>query len=782
VWGVQFVAWIVPMIPQVVAGLLGLAGAIVVFIAQTAGVILAKVVEWGAAMLGWVAKEVLPKLPGVLKSILTTITGWITSGAGAIAGEAVTIGKSLVDGFVKGIKNGIGSVIDAAKNLARSAYDAAMGALKSHSPSRLFAQVGDTVPQGFTVGVLREGPKAVNAVSGVMQSVIGAATKVAQAGAKSLAGTGAPASAGDMLAGLNDFVTEFLATAQSFNMKAVRGAQGFADTVGKILAVIGPAVDALGSLRNIAAPAHEDVDTFGAALAYVLGEMIVTTYSFGKKSIAAAATFAESVGKILAPISTAVDAFAKLGDLVTPTHGTVNAFRAALQYVLGEMIVTTYSFGPKSIAAAAVFAESVGKIMGVIGPAIDAFAKLPDLVVPSHEAINQFGRVLTLVTRMMEIVAARFQADSVKAAAVFAESAGKIVAIIGPGVDSLSKLAEFGGVPFRAFNQFGFALRQSVGVLIAVGAQFKAEAVAAAAVFAEGAGKAVGMIGSASDSMGKLNDFAAPSMRAIGSFGIALRASLTTLMQVMQAFTADAIAAAGKFGEGAGKAVAFIGNAVDGFTKLKDFVAPTMVAIGSFGITLRATLTTLMQVMAAFTVDAVAAAGKFGEGAGKAVSFIGNAVGSFVKLAEFTGVGQSAIDAFGVGLRATLQALVVVAQSFAVDAVAAAAAFGEGAGKALAFIGNAVDGFTKLQDMGRIGQDHVNAFSYNIVIVVGQLRQLSYVFTVEALAAVGAFSDAVSSRVSSCSATRLARSNSATATRWSSCRRSCKAWAATRTR
>jgi hypothetical protein len=284
-------------------------------------------------------------------------------------------------------------------------------------------------------------------------------------------------------------------------------------------------------------------------------------------------------------------------------------------------------------------------------------------------------------------------------------------------------------------------------VLIAVGAQFKAEAVAAAAVFAEGAGKAVGMIGSASDSMGKLNDFAAPSMRAIGSFGIALRASLTTLMQVMQAFTADAIAAAGKFGEGAGKAVAFIGNAVDGFTKLKDFVAPTMVAIGSFGITLRATLTTLMQVMAAFTVDAVAAAGKFGEGAGKAVSFIGNAVGSFVKLAEFTGVGQSAIDAFGVGLRATLQALVVVAQSFAVDAVAAAAAFGEGAGKALAFIGNAVDGFTKLQDMGRIGQDHVNAFSYNIVIVVGQLRQLSYVFTVEALAAVGAFSDAVSKAV-----------------------------------
>ena len=41
-------------------------------------------------------------------------------------------------------------------------------------------------------------------------------------GAKSLAGTGAPASAGGMLAGLNDFVTEFLATAQSFDEGGTR--------------------------------------------------------------------------------------------------------------------------------------------------------------------------------------------------------------------------------------------------------------------------------------------------------------------------------------------------------------------------------------------------------------------------------------------------------------------------------------------------------------------------------------------------------------------------------
>jgi hypothetical protein len=433
--------------------------------------------------------------------------------------------------------------------------------------------------QGMALGVTREAPKAVHAVSGVMQSVIGAATKVAQAGANALAGTGAPASAGDMLAGLNDFVTEFLTTAQSFSMKAVKGAQGFADTVGKILAVIGPAVEALGSLRDMVAPTHEDMSTFTAALSYLLGEMVGTTYSFGKKGIAAAAVFAENVGKILAPISTAVDAFAKLKDLVTPTHGTVDAFRAALQYVLGELIVATYSFGPKSIAAAAVFAESVGKIIGVIGPAIDAFAKLPDLVVPSHAAVSQFGQTLRTVVAMMRAVSESAKLEFVQAAAVFAESAGKIIAIIGPGVDGFSKLAEFGGVPARNITLFGMALRQAVGMLFAIGREFKAESVAAAAVFAEGAGKAVGMIGAASESMTKLNTFVAPAQTTFAAFGASLRAALATLVQVMNSFTAEAIAAAGVFGEGAGKAVGFIGNAVGSFLKLAEFTGVGQAAI-----------------------------------------------------------------------------------------------------------------------------------------------------------------------------------------------------------
>jgi phage-related protein len=224
-----------------------------------------------------------------VKKIFNGVIGDLKKIGTDLANTALGIGSDIIDGIKKGISNGVGALKDAVKNAANDALNAAKRTLGIASPSKAFAELGGFTMQGMALGVARESPKAVSAVSGAMRSVVGAATKVAQAGAKSLAGTGAPASAGDMLAGLNDFVAEFLATAQSFSMKAVRGAQGFADTVGKILAVIGPAVEALGSLRTMVAPTHESVNAFGAALAYVLGEMIVTTYSFGKKSIAAAA-------------------------------------------------------------------------------------------------------------------------------------------------------------------------------------------------------------------------------------------------------------------------------------------------------------------------------------------------------------------------------------------------------------------------------------------------------------------------------------------------------------
>jgi hypothetical protein len=63
------------------------------------------------------------------------------------------LGKKLLDGFVNGIKRGVGSVISAVKGVANSARDALKHALGIASPSRVFASLGKFTAVGFAAGI-----------------------------------------------------------------------------------------------------------------------------------------------------------------------------------------------------------------------------------------------------------------------------------------------------------------------------------------------------------------------------------------------------------------------------------------------------------------------------------------------------------------------------------------------------------------------------------------------------------------------------------------------------
>ncbi len=63
------------------------------------------------------------------------------------------LGKSLIDGFVNGITNGIGRVVDAVRKMGNAALETLRHALDSHSPSRKGFSVGFTYPQGAALGV-----------------------------------------------------------------------------------------------------------------------------------------------------------------------------------------------------------------------------------------------------------------------------------------------------------------------------------------------------------------------------------------------------------------------------------------------------------------------------------------------------------------------------------------------------------------------------------------------------------------------------------------------------
>jgi TP901 family phage tail tape measure protein len=82
--------------------------------------------------------------------------------------DAIAGAKSLVDGLVSGLTNGAQWVIDAAKNLGKSAIDAIKTVLRIKSPSQVFAGIGGQTAQGFELGFER----SMAAVSKTMTSSI----------------------------------------------------------------------------------------------------------------------------------------------------------------------------------------------------------------------------------------------------------------------------------------------------------------------------------------------------------------------------------------------------------------------------------------------------------------------------------------------------------------------------------------------------------------------------------------------------------------------------------
>lgn len=90
-------------------------------------------------------------VPAIIRIIQRLITGIRQKFQSVNWGE---VGRKIIDGIAKGIRNGVGLIKDAARNAARAALDAAKGFLGISSPSRVFADVGLNVGEGFVQGIV----------------------------------------------------------------------------------------------------------------------------------------------------------------------------------------------------------------------------------------------------------------------------------------------------------------------------------------------------------------------------------------------------------------------------------------------------------------------------------------------------------------------------------------------------------------------------------------------------------------------------------------------------
>jgi hypothetical protein len=524
-----------------------------------------------------------------------------------------------------------------------------------------------------------------------------------------------------------------LAAAQDVASAAWSAIQGVAQSawnaiVAAVQAGVGNAVAEVGSLRGRAIGALGDLSgaLFGAGVALVQG------FISGVESMAGAA--ASAVKGVLSGIGDLLP-HSEPKDPTSPLRGLADSGRALVELFaagIGEA-------APEAVKKAAEVASAVA---GALKAGVEALTALGTFKVPHSDRAGVFVGALRPLVQAFADSAAQFKEEALKAAGVFADAAGKVVGVVKNGVDALNALADFARPSDDAIGRFKFATEFLVQSLGDTAALMDADFVAAAAVWSEGAGKSLAILKVGVDGLTALIDFRRPTDQAIGAFKFATEFLIRSLGDSAAVMGADFAAAAGKWSESAGKGLALLGNGVKGLSELADFQRPTDAAIGAFKFAVEFLVQSVGDSAAVMDKDFVAAAAAWSDGAGKALAIIGNGVDGLTKLADFVAPSSQAIDAFAAAVAYLVRRFGEVAVQMGTEGVAQAGAFGTAANSALTAAKTGIDAFVALGKLSVPSREAIDQLLAGVQYTVQRMGQIAAEIGTAGLAQAVAFATA----------------------------------------
>lgn len=146
---------------------------------------IAKIVTVGLEIIAQFINGVARGLPRVIQSGVNLIISFVNGLANAIRNNSAAMGaaganlaSAIVEGMARGLTAGVGVIAGKAREVARSALNAAKSVLGINSPSKEFEKIGKFVNEGFAKGL--DGNKAsVNAAFKSLKDQLSAAMKAA---------------------------------------------------------------------------------------------------------------------------------------------------------------------------------------------------------------------------------------------------------------------------------------------------------------------------------------------------------------------------------------------------------------------------------------------------------------------------------------------------------------------------------------------------------------------------------------------------------------------------
>ena len=262
---------------------------------------------------------------------------------------------------------------------------------------------------------------------------------------------------------INIFVYYINRVAEFWATVALDTAVAFSENAQKIIQLIGPAAQTVGAIADM--PEVADLRERGVSLEAAINIFVYHIQRAAEfwKGVAldAAVSFSESAGKIIALIGPAVQAVTAMLDMpeIEGLRDQGARLEAAINILVYHIVKAAEFWAGTALDSVAEFAQATTTIVGMVKPSIEAILAMTEYVaaVGLEEAAAAFeADLITVVTKLGEIAEKLSGADGIGKAQAFATAGAAIRTAIETGLGALSSL-EGGGATSAADALMAFA-------------------------------------------------------------------------------------------------------------------------------------------------------------------------------------------------------------------------------------------------------------------------------------------------------------------------------------
>lgn len=264
-------------------------------------------------------------------------------------------------------------------------------------------------------------------------------------------------------------------TALVMDEDGVAAAQRFADAAGPVLDLLGQGVDAFTSLAELDttdADARRGVQAIASLTLIAVDAMERAAAGMSTQGLTAASTFADASASSLSLLTSGVEAFGALDDLVLGTDVTagVRAIVALSEEAVAAIIEASAGIDSDGLDAAQQYADAAGSVLGLISSGVTGLADLGDakFTTKVDQGLDRFLRLVDTTVRKVAAAAARMDADAIASAQAYADAAGSVVDLISVGSDDFGGLREFATAVNRDMDAFVAGIEKAIQKLNAL--------------------------------------------------------------------------------------------------------------------------------------------------------------------------------------------------------------------------------------------------------------------------------------------------------------------------